>query len=277
MTQERLIDKVTRSLLKRLLRGAPPSEWADLFAKGYWRSALRHGVSDPRTLQMWMEHSVARWKGGDSEAAEAELAELIARFGDVPPPGDQVVRDARLWRGRILSDLGRLDEAERVYRELAQEADRVLGSGDRTSLDAHENHAVVLNKLGRMEQGVAELAEVVALRDATSGTDAKDTLRARRAHAETLSQLGRLEESEKAWREAAAVYERQHRHADPDALSAQQKHAIALYKLGRMPEARDEFVRLADRLAATRGPGHPDTVRVWAWRDDAIRESATDA
>jgi tetratricopeptide (TPR) repeat protein len=269
----RLLDKLSRSLTKRA-RGMEPARRADVFGRALRIRARRYGVSDWRTLETRIDYAFVRHRNGDSAAAEADLAELIARYGDSPPPADRMVLLARYYRATILFDLGRPDDAERMYRELTRDADRDLGRSDGLSLDAHENHAGVLQNLGYSEEAEAEVADVVALRTAALGPDAKDTVRARQSRAELLTHLGRLEESERAWRELADVYDRQKKQTDPNALRAQEKHAVAMYKLGRVHEAAAEFAQLADRLAATHGVNHPDTARVWAWRDDTIREAA---
>jgi tetratricopeptide (TPR) repeat protein len=264
-----VLDKLTFSLAKRLVMGMPPSSRVDLWARQLGRRIRRYGPGDPRTLQARLDYAVARHRNGEGTAAAADLADLIERSGDAPAPGDKLIRVARAWRGRILSDLGRLEEAERELRELAQETDRLLGAKDLMSLEAHQSHAVILHKIGLTERAEAELAEVVALRTAVSGADAEATVQARRAQAEMLGQLGRFGDSETAWRQVVEAYDRHGKQAHPDALRAQEKHAVALYKLGRFHQAAAELVQLADRLAATRGAGHPDTLRVRAWRDDA--------
>lgn len=100
----------------------------------------------------------------------------------------------------MLYALGRVDEAEREWRELAAECDRLLGADHPAAIDAHEYHALTLARLDRVAKAEAEIAGVVAKKTAANGGDGPGALASGTSQAVYLNTLGRHAESEAAWR-----------------------------------------------------------------------------
>jgi hypothetical protein len=96
--------------------------------------------------------------------AEAELAAVIARRELTADAGDISLQLARGWHAQVLLDLGRFEEAEREWRRLSADGQRLLGPGHPDLLSAREHEALALDKLGRFQEAAAPLADVIAKR-----------------------------------------------------------------------------------------------------------------
>jgi hypothetical protein len=75
--------------------------------------------------------------------------------------------------------LGRIEESETAWRELAESKARVLGAGHPDAILALSRHAHALYEQLRLPEAATEYQEVAALRAATLGADHPDTERAR--------------------------------------------------------------------------------------------------
>jgi eukaryotic-like serine/threonine-protein kinase len=188
-----------------------------------------------------------------------------------PDVSDEFTRYGKEWHARVLYALGRFDEAEGEWRDLAAECDRLLGPDHLDSIDAHENHALTLAMLDRVAEAEAEMASVVEKYTAGRGSDAA-TLRSRTSQAVYLSTLGRLAESEAAWRGLAEAKGRVLGADHADTILAREALAAALYDQRRLQEAAAEYGEVAALRAATVGADHPDTERAGGWQADIQRE-----
>jgi hypothetical protein len=262
-----LFERITKTAMRR-----SPDMAVEFYRREITWRTRRYGPDAAQTLISRSHYAVALDRNGESAAAEAELADLIARYDAVGRATDEAAWSARTWHARVLIDLGRYDDAERDWRSLADDGDRALGPADPASLGAHQNHAGVLYELGRLQEGEAELAGVIAAWTAKSGAEGEVTLGARTTRAVMLDALGRIAESESEWRELSDAYDRLKGDGNPDGLTAHEKHAVALYKLGRLQEAAAEFAQVATRRQIVLGASHDDTQRAVAWRDTALRE-----
>lgn len=241
------------------------------YAVMYYKRGLRYaerkyGPDAPQALNMLQEYAVALHRSGQSEKAEAELAGVIACRGPAPDMGDEFTRYAKEWHARVLYALGRYDEAEPEWRELAAECDRLLGADHPDAIDAHENHAVTLARLDRVEEAEAEMTGVVERKTAAHGSDDEAVLRSRTNKAVYLSKLGRLAESEAAWRSLAEAKGRVLGSEHPGTITAREALAESLYKQRRRREAAAEYGEVAALRAATLGADHPDTKRPRDWQ-----------
>jgi eukaryotic-like serine/threonine-protein kinase len=247
------------------------------FALTYYEKASRaaerkYGVDAPRTLNLRQEYAVALDRTGESEKAEAELAAVLASRGPAPDMSDEFTRYGKEWHARVLYALGRFDEAEREWRDLAAECDRLLGPDHLDSIDAHENHALTLARLDRVAEAEAEMADVVEKKTAANGRDDGATLQSRKSQAIYLTTLGRHAEGEAAWRGLAEAEGRVLGADHPDAIGAREMLAATLYSQRRLQEAAAEYGEVAALRAATAGADHPDTERARAWQADIQRE-----
>ena len=235
-------------------------------------ASRKYGADAPRTLNVRQEYAVALHRNGESEKAEAELAAVIASRGPAPDVSDEFTRYAKEWHARVLYALGRFDESEREWRELAAECDCLLGPDHPDSIDAHENHALTLARLDRVAEAEAEMAGVVEKKTAVSGSDDTGTLASRTSQAVYLDTLGRHAESEAAWRGLAEAKGRVLGADHADTILAREALAATLYDQRRLQEAAAEYGEVAALRAATVGADHPDTKRARGWQADIQRE-----
>jgi eukaryotic-like serine/threonine-protein kinase len=242
------------------------------YEKQSGRARRKYGPDAPPTLNLRQEYAVALHRNGDSEKAEAELAAVLASRGPAPDVSDEFTRYGKEWHARVLYALGRFDEAEREWRDLAAECDRLLGPDHPDSIDGHENHALTLARLDRVAEAEAEMAGVVEKNTAAGGSDVVTALRSRTSHAVYLSTLGRLAESEAAWRGLAEAKGRVLGADHADTILAREALAAALYDQRRLQEAAAEYGEVAALRAATVGADHPDAERARGWQADIQRE-----
>lgn len=269
-----MLAEIRRSFFKqvtnRVLRRSP-----DMAVEFYRREVAHHtrrfGKDDARTLVSRGNYAAALHRRGESEIAEAELAEVIARWAvTAASPDPSFLLRARTWHGHMLFDLQRFEESEREWRTSSLGYAQLLGSDHPDTLDAHASHAAALYKLERFQEAEAEMADVVARLSRSQGADSADALRAWTSYAEYLRAVGRDNESEEAWRKVAEDKGKVLGAAHPDTSFAQEKHAIALYRQGKLEEAALEFTQVAGQLERRLGADHTDTKRVKKWRDAAL-------
>lgn len=249
-----------RELIQKRIKADP------LFALAYYRREARYaerkyGPDTPQALSQRLECAVALHRAGDSVKAEAELADVLSRRGLGQELSDAFMRHGKQWHARVLEALGRWDDAEPEWRELAAECDRLLGPDHAVAIEAHENHAVALARLDRVAEAEAEMAGVVRRRTAGSGADDADTLRSRTSHAVYLSRLHRLADSEAAWRGLAEAKARILGADHAGTITARQALADSLYRQRRLREAAAEYGAVAALGSATLGDDHADTQR----------------
>lgn len=240
------------------------------------RAERKYGIDAPQALNLRQEYAVALHRVGKSEKAEVELAAVIARRPPVPDAGDDFTRYAKTWHARVLYALGRFDEAEPEWRELAAGCDRLLGANHPDAIDAHENHALTLARLDRVAEAEAEMADVVEKLEANDSDDAA-TLRASTSRAVYLDTLGRRAESEAAWRGLVEANGRVLGSDHGDTIAARERLAVTLYAQRRLQEAAAEYGEVMTLRAAALGDDHPDTQRARKWRAAIERELSNPA
>jgi hypothetical protein len=87
---------------------------------------------------------------------------------------------ARKNHAEVLSDLGRYQESEAAWKELADAYNRLKGASYPATLDARDMHAQALYELGRMLDAAVEFAQVAEVRESVLGASHPDTRRVRR-------------------------------------------------------------------------------------------------
>lgn len=259
-----------RVLLRRKLERDPG--FAVKFYSLHAGRARKYGPDAAPSLRARRNLAVALYRNGEYGKSEAEFSALLACVGPATSVGDGSLWDVRGWHARALIDLERFEEAEREWRELADERDRELGSDHPDAVGAHEDHAGTLARLGRFAEAEAELSDVIARRAAAEGAGSEATLRARGSRAVALDTLGRHEESEAEWRALAEEKGRLLGDSDSETLLVREKHAESLYALGRRQEAAAEYGAVSALRAASLGADDPDTRRARNWQASIQRE-----
>ncbi len=200
---------------------------------------------------------------GDLAAAAHHLQRAVELRDRNRVPPTRATMAAERQLGRVLSELGRLDEADRVFRRLTQRAADSFGHDDSFTHSCRSMHATVLARLDRAAEAAVMLEEVLIASGRSD--DTLETL----AHANNLvTVLVRTGESERAESlarrtrdETAALLGETH----PKALVAAMNHGATLLGVDRADEAAQVLARIAEVRAAQLGPGHPDVVVTWLW------------
>lgn len=117
-----------------------------LFAEAFERSRRVLGETHPRTLKNTFEYALALWKAGDKAAAASRLAEALAAQREVLGPNHAETFSSQTSYALMLQDLGRVDEALALSREL-------------TGLVRARASDLSAGGLRGMEQGKRELAD----------------------------------------------------------------------------------------------------------------------
>ncbi len=247
-------------------------KFAVTYYRTRWRRAERkYGTGAPQAMNLHLEYAVSLHRAGDNEKAEGELA-AIAHRAPTPDFTDVLTRYAQQWHARVLSTLGRLDEAEAEWRELSEICDRLLGADHPDAIDAHENHAVTLARMDRVAEAEMEMADVVEKLTAANDGDDIGTLQSRTSQAVYLDTLDRRAESEAAWRGLAEAKGRVLGRDHAETIAAHERLAVTLYAQGRLPEAAAEYGGVMALRVLALGDDHPDTQRARKWRAAIERE-----
>jgi hypothetical protein len=113
--------------LKRQM-GRDPKFEAKIHALAAKRAARKHGPGAKQTLNLRQDYAVALHRSGEYEMAEAELADVIARRQLTADAADDGLQHARSWHAQVLLDMGRFEDAEREWRALSEERERLFGA-----------------------------------------------------------------------------------------------------------------------------------------------------
>lgn len=159
---------------------------------------------------------LAQARAGESEKAVTTFDRLLA----AGPPAE-LAAQAQFEKGQALLALQREDEAERVFRTVAD------GGDARLRPFALQHLAALASKRGRSEEAARYLAQV-----ADSGADAALSTAALRQSADALLAARDYDAAEKAYARflAAALH-------DPQAGAARARRALALARLDRSDAA----------------------------------------
>ena len=160
----------------------------------------------------------------------------------------------------VLTELGRLEEAEREHRAVLEVSTQVLGSAHHLALASRGNLAMVLGDLGKLEESERESRVVFEVMTRVLGSDHPDTLASRSNYALVLSALGRLDEAEQEHRAELQACARVLGPDHPSTLTSRHNHALVLSALGRLEEAEREYRAVLEVMMRVLGPDHPNTL-----------------
>ncbi|CCA75937.1 related to kinesin light chain [Serendipita indica DSM 11827] len=159
-----------------------------------------------------------------------------------------------------LRDLGQLEEAEKIEREVLLCGWKSLDNGHPDTILAMNNLAGTLHKLGQLDEAEKLEREVLALWLDILGPRNPNTLLAMNNLAPTLHESGQLDEAEKLEREVLALWLDVRGPRDPDTILAMDHLASTLYDRDQLEEAQMlQQTALALRLEIF-GRRHPGTI-----------------
>jgi len=155
---------------------------------------------------------------------------------------------------------GRIEEAERLHRELFVLESEELGAGAVETLRTRGRLATILTDSGRMEEAEPELRAVLAGRRETLGAAHEETLEAAGALAVFLADSSRFQEAEPLYKETLALA-REHLGPEHPLTLAQQSSQGWMYVLMRRNSEAEELLKATIEVSRrVLGDAHVETL-----------------
>lgn len=207
----------------------------------------------------------------DSVQSEYYYARLAAKLAGRVPAGHPELLRARFQHARALYRLGRIEEAEREWREIVELGSTLPRPLSATTDDflkgAAHGRASALYAMGQYAAAEEIWQSLAAANERTAGRDAYVTLMVESDRARALLELGRLDEAEALLADVVARQTAVAGAEDPDTINSRAWHAKILHRLERHAEAEEEFQavepayrRIAEARERELGATHRETL-----------------
>jgi tetratricopeptide (TPR) repeat protein len=196
-----------------------------------------------------------------------EYAEALTRLRDAEKLTDRS-RDPLEWArvqfaiAFVLYDKGQYSDAERMFRVVLQERERVLGSEHPDALETRNDLEAALYYEGKYAEAEAEARTLLAIRGKVLGPEHPDTLRTRNNLADDLFAEGRYAEAETEFRAVVKLKEKVFGPENPNTLRSRNNLASVLGVQGQYAEAEAEFRALVTLAEKVFGPENPFTLSI---------------
>ena len=183
---------------------------------------------------------------GWSAEKRIEYADALVRLRDAEKLTDRA-RDPLEWArvqfaiAFVLYDQGQYGDAERTFRVVLEERERVLGSEHPDTLEARNCLEVALYYGGKYAEAEAEARTLLAIRGKVLGRDHPETLKARNNLADDLFSEGRYAEAETEFRDVVKLKEKVFGPESATTLRSRNNLASVLGVQGKYAEAETEF------------------------------------
>ena len=161
---------------------------------------------------------------------------------------------------RLLSDQGKLCEAEPLYLEALASRRRTLGNEHPSTLASINSLANLLSDQGKLIDAEPLYLEAMAARRRTLGNEHPDTLLSINNLAGLLRVQGKLGEAKPLYLEALAVRRRTLGNDNYDTLASINNLALLLSDQGKLGEAEPLYLEALAAFRRTYGNEHPDTL-----------------
>jgi tetratricopeptide (TPR) repeat protein/tRNA A-37 threonylcarbamoyl transferase component Bud32 len=189
------------------------------------------------------------------ERAQTEYDAIASRFGVDHPEALQTQGDV----AHAMFLTGDHENAMRLFVEIAEHAERVLGEDDNISITARHNYAAALRDLGEYAASVEQLRPIVERRERLFGPDHPQTLFAKNNLAASLVRIGDADGAESILRETYAARARTLGPGHPDTAAAGMNLANILLTSGRLDEAEPMVRDALDIYSSRFGDAHGRT------------------
>lgn len=197
---------------------------------------------------------------GEPALAEPHLRRAVELRGNLLGPDHPDALNSANSLAVLLKDLGKVDEALRVYAEILPLKKVKLGPNHPDTLSTMNNLAQAYWDAGRLGEAVTLHDETLALRRATLGSDHPETLTSMNNLALAYMNTGRLPKAlpllEETLRLRKSILGLDH----PETLRSLSNLAVAYERSGRLAEAIPMQEEALRRKAAQQGPDHPNTL-----------------
>ncbi|MGI5200171.1 tetratricopeptide repeat protein [Spirillospora sp. CA-108201] len=155
---------------------------------------------------------------------------------------------------------GRLDEAERIYREILEPRRRMAGDLDPLTLLFRYELALIRYARGELPDTVHEFELILEGRRVVFGPDALETLMVQYSLAWTLMLMGQTRRAAAEFEAVRQIWRRTLGDDHPKTLHARQSLAFVNAELGHVEEAVDELEVVAELSSRLLGETHPCTL-----------------
>jgi tetratricopeptide (TPR) repeat protein len=218
---------------------------------------------------------------GWSAEKRIEYADALARMRGAEKLTDRS-RDPLEWArvqlaiAVVLYDQGQYSDAERIFRAVLQERERVLGSEHADTLVARGRLENALYYEGKYGEAEAEARAILAIQEKTLGLERPETLKARNNLATDLLAEGKYSEAETEFRALIKLKEKVFGPENLSTLISRNNLAGALTMEGKYAEAEAELRALLTLAEKVLGPENPVTLSTGAiWRTCLIKKGNT--
>ena len=199
---------------------------------------------------------------GKVDDAERGLRELLARAGQLDPAvaagrdAQTTVATARSSLSTLLREAGKLDEAEKLTREVLDWRLATFGERAPTTLTSRHNLALILAARGDFPAAETEARATLALQREVLGEAHSSTLTTWQTLANILVPEGKLDEAETAARTSMKGFEREAGDSHVQTLAAMNSLAYILEERHRVDEAEALYRRII-AIQQRAGGRHP--------------------
>jgi tetratricopeptide (TPR) repeat protein len=213
------------------------------------------GASPPKNAEAIKAFELAGW----ADEKRIEYADALKRLRDAEKLTDRA-RDSLEWArvqfaiAFVLYDQGQYGDAERTFRVVLEERERVLGTEHPDTLDARNCLEIALYYGGKYAEAEAEARTLLAIRGKVLGPNHPDTLKARNNLADDLFSEGRYAEAETEFRDVVKLKEKVFGPENVTTLRSRNNLASVLGVEGKYAEAEMEFRALVMVAEKVFGP-----------------------
>eukprot|EP01041_Mallomonas_annulata_P000354 gene354-645_t len=163
--------------------------------------------------------------------------------------------------GSVLCDMGRIDEAEREYRRVASETEKLMGSTHSDSLAAHTTHAIILYEMDQYEESETLFERIVDIQVDELGSRHIDTLTSQSHLGDIYLMTNRPMDAENIYRRVVRGLLRTLGPDHIQSLDAQFHLAHTLFILKKYPEAEKLYRTILEKREMELGENHLMTIR----------------
>ncbi|KIM26170.1 hypothetical protein M408DRAFT_197123 [Serendipita vermifera MAFF 305830] len=202
-----------------------------------------------------------------------ELQEMIVgRLRERPDLNDDQLPGSFWVLADIYHSLGRLEEAEKLQKEVVEFNRENLGEKHPNTINASSNLALTYRDLGRLNEAMALQEEVLRLSKEVCGGRDPDTISASNNLASTYRDLGRLSEAKTLFEEVLELRKEILGQQSPDTIDASNNLAATYRDLGSLKEAGALFEEVLKFRRQIFGERHPVTISASSNLANAYRE-----
>jgi TolA-binding protein len=219
------------------------------------------GASPPKNSEAVRAFELAGW----SAKQRIDYADALNRFQDAEKLTDRT-RDPLEWArvqfgiGMVQYDRGQYSEAERLFREVLKERERMLGAEHADSLETRSQLEDALYYQGKYAEDEEQIRILLALKEKALGLEHPDTLKTRNNLGALLFAEGKYAEAETEFRGVLKLKEKVLGPEHRDTLGTRNNLASTLAAQGKYAESEAQFRALVKLYEKAFGPEHPYTL-----------------